>query len=859
MKNNNRQILKLLAGREYRQNRRRNRILISVIAMAVCMVFCVFSLAYGKIHSDYLLHIRSAGTAASTTLEYPDDAQYQQIKNLSYIKETGWQKTFGEAENFYCTVLDHNAWEFMQKPAYTDIHGNYPTRTTEVMLPKRVLESMKIRKPYVGMEIPLSIWTGNQKTEDKNTQTQTFTLSGWYTEYVDPVVSLPHVYFSEKYMEQAVTSEDDITTTLLIRQDERLTGEVVEEKLYHDVTMRDDSQQFFGGTSMSLQSVTEVAGGYGMAWVMAGVVLLSAWLLIYNVLHISYAKEVRQYGMLVTLGTTQKQLRSIAFRQILRMIFPGCLAGALIGSGFVVLILPRLLSGMYLRGLGDASGMIAFRTELLVLAVLFGGVVTILGYLPAIRNMAVLSPVATTVYMEKVSVHGHRNCKTGQAGVRQMAWRNVFRFKKRAFLTIFSMALGICVSLGAVVLSKGTDMTNKIQARGMDFKIMSNMAATTVDMYPEQKIFFPEKLSRQMEALQGVWQVEKSRGGYARISQDASFLAVRQGEKGDLAMDTEDSGEDPYYDVVVQAVDDEYLQKLEQLAAKKQLDIDVNAVRKGKGALVLHFNLLSQIEKEKSHAYIGDPFLVQDMYGSGKEEIIFSGYLNYKEQGLPKLETTWNGSGIVYLLVSEQTAAKLPVSMQTFVLSMDAAKGYEPKIKQELNRLLEQYNKQFATGDVNSSYVVDNRSITLAAKSDDLAAAKEYITSSRIIMTALCTILLLIGVINYAHVMMTGYATQQKELRVMESLGMTRKQIHAMIRWEGIFYAQIITGITLTAGSGLWYLAGILIKQKLSYFQFSYPYRELILVIVLLSGICVCIPHIIYHHLPARKRRSCVE
>ena len=100
MKNNNRQILKLLEGREYRQNRRRNRIVISVITMAVCMVFCVFSLAYGKIHSDYLLHIRSAGTAASTTLEYPDDAQYQQIKNLSYIKETGWQKTFGKQRIF---------------------------------------------------------------------------------------------------------------------------------------------------------------------------------------------------------------------------------------------------------------------------------------------------------------------------------------------------------------------------------------------------------------------------------------------------------------------------------------------------------------------------------------------------------------------------------------------------------------------------------------------------------------------------------------------------------------------------------------------------------------------------------------
>ena len=61
--------------------------------------------------------------------------------------------------------------------------------------------------------------------------------------------------------------------------------------------MRDDSQQFFGGTGLGLEAVTELVGGYDIAAVMAVVILLAAWLLIYNVLHISDGKDIRRVGL----------------------------------------------------------------------------------------------------------------------------------------------------------------------------------------------------------------------------------------------------------------------------------------------------------------------------------------------------------------------------------------------------------------------------------------------------------------------------------------------------------------------------------------------------------------------------------
>ena len=157
MKNNNQKILRLLAKREYQENKRRNRILIGTVAFAVWMIFCVFSLAIGKIQADYLLMVRNGGTKASTTLEDPSEEQYRKIQELAYIRSAGMETDFAATDAFLCTVLDKTAWENMQKPAYTDIHGGYPTKENEIMLPMRALKLLGVSKPKLGMVIPVTM------------------------------------------------------------------------------------------------------------------------------------------------------------------------------------------------------------------------------------------------------------------------------------------------------------------------------------------------------------------------------------------------------------------------------------------------------------------------------------------------------------------------------------------------------------------------------------------------------------------------------------------------------------------------------------------------------------------------------
>ena len=41
-------------------------------------------------------------------------------------------------------VLDQTAWEKMMKPAYTGIHGTYPEKQQEIMLPIKTLKKLEL-------------------------------------------------------------------------------------------------------------------------------------------------------------------------------------------------------------------------------------------------------------------------------------------------------------------------------------------------------------------------------------------------------------------------------------------------------------------------------------------------------------------------------------------------------------------------------------------------------------------------------------------------------------------------------------------------------------------------------------------
>ncbi len=107
-------------------------------------------------------------------------------------------------------------------------------------------------------------------------------------------------------------------------------------------------------------------------------ILGGAFLLIYNVMSITLGNDIRQYGLLKTIGTTGGQIRKIVFCQTGRMILAGCLLGAAAGSFVVKFLLPGTLGELYLHGMGSAGGMAVFYPAFLAASVVFVGLTTLL-------------------------------------------------------------------------------------------------------------------------------------------------------------------------------------------------------------------------------------------------------------------------------------------------------------------------------------------------------------------------------------------------------------------------------------------------------------------------------------------------
>ena len=853
MRNNNREVIRMLARESYRANRSRNRILTTAVAFTVMMLFCVFSLAIGKIATDCLLYTRNAGTAAYTMLERANEAQKEEIDALPYIRDTGFDVVFGYTEEYSCEVMDKTTWEIMQKPAYSDIHGTYPEEKDEIMLSMRALNGMGITDPEVGMEIRDRIrLTDGSETEGA------FRLSGFYTEYMDPTITVPAGYFSKEFYD-TLDVDTDQATILLIRQDDGITDEDIMQRLYTDVTMRDDSQQFLGGNSFTWQAVYDMTGGFGTAAFLALLILAGAGMLLYNVMHISISRDIRQYGLLKTMGATKAQLERIVFRQTAYTVLWGCLAGGAAGSVITVTVIPGLLSGMYLHGLGDASAMIAFRPWLLLPAVCFGAAVTFVSAALAVNRAAGMSPVEAVKYTGQTIRHvrrmdekksggkfGKEGIKDDRGGIALMAWRNLFRVRKRFLVTVVSLLLGITVSLGAVVLTRGTDETNRINYERPDFSVEVMMNAMSVDAYHSDQIFFPQEVQDQILNLRGVTGSRIARGGYGRISLDEEAIQVFVGTTGSEAETSS---------FVVQAVSDEWLAQLEEFAEEEELDLDVESVRKGEGLIFLHYRALSLIEEEKGREDIGKELTLTDLDGNGAQTMRFAGYLDCLKSGLPDLNNTAIGPGIIYFLAGEEGFQKLGLTEQTFEIELEADPEYEPTMKATLSGITADYNRSHGLIS-ESSNEVKLGSLNMYAKSDELAARKDYISSSRTAMGALCILLILMGLVNYVNVTLTGLAVRRKEFAVLESIGLTRRQLKRMLLLEGVFYSLIVTVLLLTAGTGALYAFGAVMDEKIVYFVFRYPAAETAVCIILLFVICTAVPLILFWR---TERESVVE
>ena len=662
--NDNTNVIRLLSEAIRKCNKGRNRILMGAVVLCILTLTFVFGTAYGKINAEYTKNIRMDGTTASTYIEEGTKQQYEKVRSLGYVKETGRRMKMGEAaesgkKESICSiqVLDQTAWEKMMKPAYTGIHGTYPEKQQEIMLPIKTLKKLGIDNPKRGMKIALDVSISFFQTEKEE-----FELSGWYSAYTEGNGSSKAIgYVSEKKLKEwgyDIKEGSDI----LICPPNDMDWKDTEEKLYEDVPMKDNSQQIIATDTAKNRAVKEMTGSYGMAAVEAVVIICGMFLLVYNVMQISMAGDIRQMALLHTIGTTKKQIRKIYIRQIMRTIVPGGIAG--IGLSVVLLryLIPQLLGRQYLNGYGGAEELQIFRVEILLLAVVF----TLLVILGASEQVIWQTVNRTCIEgMHYTEQKGSKKQQHGKAGHADkgavlnkkkrsetqelcfMAWKNVTRYRQGFVITVSSLFLGIEMFLIVMVITDGSDYANIINQRP-DFLIAGEFSESaqkdgsgteyqtqSPDQDPlrsEGDIFellydndydefspISKKVRKQLWNLDGVKKKESyitegayvlsviSRDGIRPLEED-TYLGNNVEYAEEISIDYA-SGAKMIKGLdadTVQIVSENEIKALETYVEENKLKVDMDSLKNGTGVMIIHDHKLSQKQEKQAEKAVGE-------------------------------------------------------------------------------------------------------------------------------------------------------------------------------------------------------------------------------------------------------------
>ena len=541
------------------------------------------------------------------------------------------------------------------KPAYTGVHGTYPKKQQEIMLPVKTLKKLGINNPKRGMKIALDVSISFFQTEKEE-----FELSGWYSAYTeDNGRSKAIGYVSEKKLKDWGYDIKD-GSDILICQSNDMDWKDTEEKLYEDVPMKDNSQQIIATDTAKNRAVKEMTGSYGMAAVEAVVIICGMFLLVYNVMQISMSGDIRQMALLHTIGTTRKQIRKIYIRQIMRTIVPGGIAG--IGLSVVLLryLIPQLLGRQYLNGYGGAEELQIFRMEILLLAVAFTLLVILGASEQVIRQTVNRTCIEGMHYTEQTGRKKRHRRRTdlGKGTFNKkkrsetqelcfMAWKNVTRYWQRFVITVISLFLGIEMFLIVMVITTGSDYANIINQRpdfliagafseyaqkdgsGTEYQTQSpdqdplksegnNFELLYDNDYDE---FSPisEKVRKQLWNLAGVKKEESHITEGAYVLSTISRDGIRPLEEDTYLGNNVEYAEEISIDYAsgakmiegmdadtVQIVSENELKALKTYVEKNKLKVDMDSLENGTGVMIIHDHKLSQKQEKQAEKAVGE-------------------------------------------------------------------------------------------------------------------------------------------------------------------------------------------------------------------------------------------------------------
>ena len=790
-------IIKRLAKRSLRANKRQNAFVAFAIFLTTFLIASVFSIGASLVLSVEMQQIRLAGTTAQAALSYPSENQIEKLQKMENIQAVGTVANAGtssvksEAGNLNLTLIyaDETAWEVILEPATTDRVGNYPQKENEIMLPVYVLEQLGIKDPTLGMALSLSVSTDGDVTIHQ----EDFILSGWYTGYTqfyskNSIGVFASKLFLDKWQKSA---ETDGQAYVSFKSDYNIEEQV--SQLQQAISLN-DTQNISAMTTYDSSGLSKTSGILVCA-LLTGFIILVGYLLIYNILYISVEKDIRFYGLLKTVGGSHKQIKRIILKEISWL----CLFGIPCGL-FCALVLSYLAVPFALSVSGVKTGVeVSFSIWIYLGATFFAWLTARIGAMLPAKKAASISPMEAIRFTEANSPK-HASHLLSHGKPFRMAFRNVFRNRKRALVVFLSLFLGIGTFLSVMTLVSSMNVDCYVNSLMPSDFILKN---TTTFGSEKAKQKFDAQFLQNIESISGLETIhEKTMEQVEVVYQPDIFDKHIEKYLSDNSQMTKEQLEQHFIGLLC-GIDAHELSSFAD-------GFDLESFARGEFALIA----------------TDDPTIYQKV-----KEVQFTSSSDSQIISIPIGGT-----------VPFSTAGSTQIYAPTLIVSNTFMRSHidDPLIDTILIDVADGMDEQTLTalkGMIGQDY-----EIGLSSRIE----ARQGLRDTKMILSVLgggaAIILGFIGLLNFINITTVGILVRRSELSTLESIGMTKKQLCKMVAYEGLTYAGITLLLLTLPGSLLVYGLFYIFRQWVDYALFAYPWLPFISIAIALLLICVTIP-----------------
>ncbi len=804
----NKLVIKKLTVRTIKANKVRNIFVITAIALTALLLSTIFSIGISGTESIQLQKIRTMGTIEHGGLTCPTAEQIKKLKSLNYIKDVGIMAHAGEITetpemgNLSLSLFwfDKTEWEKLRIPAMSNIKGKYPQAYNEIMIPEWILKRMGIKNPKIGMDIQIKYVKPNHPESEASSEN--FKLSAYYTEYSNlRSGNVGMMYVSKAFLDsKGITPEKSGTVTVHFKSNKNIEEQF--EKLSREVP----SSKTQKWKTVPLYE-TDNGGRLSTIVGLSGLILfimLSSYLLIYNVLYISVSKDVRFYGLLKTVGTTPRQIRKIVTGQAMRLTAVGVPLGLALGAVVSFIAVPFALSGASI----DTGIKVSFNPIIYVGAAAFSLVTTLISSIKPAGMAASISPIEAVRY---TGTTVSRKLIKGSTGgkVQKMAFRNVFRNRRRAAVVFLSLFMGLTTFMLVNTLVLSMDTENYVNSYVKNDFTLTNNTFFQNGTGVKQK--FDSNFMSTLKSIEGITEIRKVSQKIVTLKYDETLYKRHVEEfvkRFNSPMPTsEEMKKNPriFWSSLV-GLDTEYIKKLNKTLKEP---IDEEAFEDGRIALFSTNN--PKLFKMDSDV----------VFTADKKEY------SLKLGGFLPERTAFNGgtglAPIVY--ISNDYMKKLFTDPVLYSITINSQEEKEANVLKQLK-----------------SMTANDNEISIESRLETLEQFKSSKSMLYILGGGISLILALIGILNFVNVMVTGVNTRRHEFAVLESIGMTPKQVKHMLSLEGLTYAIISCGLVATMGTALNVWIFELFKKQADYAIFTFPAIPLILFVAIVFAVCSLVP-----------------